>query len=295
MKQTLKLCAWSIGLLLFWASSACAQVIVSPQDSQPQDVQTVLDGLARMDVVYLGETHDRQADHDAQLEIIRQLHQQNPQLAIAMEMFQRPYQDAIDQYLAGTITATELRQRSEYDQRWGFSWDYYLPILEFAKQNQLPVIALNTPTEVTRRVAREGLESLTEADRQWVPAATEIRTDPSEYRQMLQDIFESHAGHGNSGNFENFFAAQVLWDETMAAGVAEFLQANSGYQVVVLAGQGHIVYDYGIPNRVERRMANDEDFNQRSILLNPDEAVQSERSLTDSGEAIADYFWITTD
>lgn len=169
---------------------------------------------------------------------------------------------------------------------WGFPWEYYAPLLRFAKTHQLPVLALNTPTEVSRKVARSGLESLTADEQQYIPSFSEIRTDNAEYRQRLQDSYEQHhqAGHGNSRSFERFFTVQVLWDETMAETIAEFIKANPDYQVVVLAGQGHIVYGYGIPSRVARRL--NPELVQRSVLLGVSPESQGE------GEgAIADYFW----
>lgn len=288
-------CVWSLGLLLFLAVPANAQRVLSPQFTSEEasvqlcNVQAVLQDLAQADVVYLGETHDSLADHQAQLQIIQALYGQNPRMAIALEMFQRPYQSVLDQYLAGEISTGELRQQSEFERRWGFSWAYYEPILEFARTHDLPVIALNTPTEVTRRVADKGLSGLLEGDRQWIPPVSEIRTDNEEYRQMLQEVYAgAHHGHGNSGSFDNFFLAQVLWDETMAEGIADFVATNPDYQVVVLAGRGHIIYGYGIPDRVARRLAETE-FSQRSLLLHPSEDLVSESG--DEEAAIADYFW----
>lgn len=282
-----KLCAWSLGLLAVCATPAYAQSL-SPSTQVGTTQLTrleILQELKQADVVYLGETHDRLADHQAQLNILQALYQQNRKIAIAMEMFQRPFQEAIDQYLAGNITEAQLIEQTEYEQRWGFPWDYYAPLLRFAKINQLPVLALNTPTEVSRQVARNGLESLTVAERQYIPPLAEIRTDNAEYRQMVQQAYEQHhqAGHGNSSSFERFFTVQVLWDETMADTIAQFLQANPDYQVVVLAGKGHIVYGYGIPSRVARRLNNS--LIQRSVLFGVSEDMQPQ------GEVIADFFW----
>ncbi|MCT7958475.1 ChaN family lipoprotein [Laspinema palackyanum] len=131
--------------------------------------EQVLPELGKAHVVYLGETHDSEADHQAQLEIIRALHQQNPNMAIAMEMFQRPYQGALDRYLRGEITETELIAETEYEKRWGFPWEYYAEIVRFAKEHQLPILALNAPMEVTRTVARDGLEGLSIPDREYIP------------------------------------------------------------------------------------------------------------------------------
>lgn len=282
-----KLYALSLGLFLFCSGQALAEATGNLQPQQTYTSQEILQQLAAANVVYLGETHDSLEDHQAQLKIIRELHRQNRKVAIALEMFQRPFQSAIDQYLAGKITEAELIEQTQYNQRWGFPWEYYAPILRFAKENQLPVLALNTPTEVTRKVAREGLESLTAEEKQHIPAPSEIRTDNAEYRQILLEIYQQHAsgGHGSSAGFDRFFLAQTLWDETMAETIAQFITVKPNYQVVVLAGKGHIAYGYGIPSRVARRLSSRK-LLQRSVLF-----FSASDSLLSTDRAIADFIW----
>lgn len=288
-----QLCAWSLGIVCFCTPPAGAEVspMLAQPNSQPVEMQllaspeTIIQELVKADVVYLGEIHSSPDDHKAQLEILQALYQENPKIALAMEMFQRPYQDILDQYLDGQITETQLIEQTEYEQRWGFPWEYYAPLLQFAKTHQLPVLALNTPTEISRKAARNGLESLTSDELQQIPPLDEIRTDNAEYRQMVQEVYNQHqqAGHGNSDGFERFFSVQVLWDETMAEGIADFLTANPDYQVVVIAGRGHIVYGYGIPSRVARRLSY-RPLIQRSVLFGMPEDL-------DENGAIADFFW----
>ena len=187
-------------------------------------------------------------------------------------MFQRPFQEIINQYIAGKITEAELVEKTEYKNRWGFDWELYASILRFAKENKVPVLALNTPSEISRKVAKGGIENLSDEEKKLIPSITEIKLDNIPYRQMVLKAFEQHqsAGHGNSNSANRFFLAQVLWDETMADGIAKFVKTNPDYQVVVLAGQGHVVYGYGIPSRVERRIQDsnkDKKFIQRSLLL----------------------------
>lgn len=295
--QITKLCAWSLGIFFLCTTPTYAQSVSTPSQFRTQQLtqQQILQELVKANVVYLGETHNSPEDHKAQLEILQALHQQNRKIAIAMEMFQRPDQDILDQYLAGKITEAQLLEQTEYDQRWGFPWDYYAPILRFAKTHQLPVLALNTPTEVTRKVARSGLESLTTDERRYIPPLSEIRTDNADYREMARAIYQQHhqAGHGNSTSFERFFTAQVLWDETMADKIAQFVKANPNYQVVVLAGKAHIVCGYGIPSRVTRRI-NSKQLVQRSVLFGVPEDTKSEiAEVKDSttSQCAADYVW----
>lgn len=289
LKPVTQVCTLSLGIFLLCILPSYAQQVENPcavfvASKCVSSLAQILPELAKANVVYLGETHDSPEDHENQLKIIQQLYQGNRKIAIALEMFQRPYQGVINQYLAGKITEQELVEQSEYEKRWGFPWEYYAPIMRFAQEKQLSVLALNTPSEITRKVARKGLNSLTPSERAQIPPLSEIRTDNQQYRQMALAAFQNHqaAGHGNSGNASRFFEAQVLWDETMAESIAKFIRANPDYQVVVLAGQGHIIYGYGIPSRVARRLQ-DKKVTQRSVLLSPpiDVSAKVEQAIAD--------------
>jgi uncharacterized iron-regulated protein len=276
----------SVGLL-FASFAACSNagelMVEAPAVVEVEKTPDPLAPLRDADVVYLGETHDSAADHAAQLDIIQRLHIENPDLAIGLEMFQRPFQPVIDRYLAGEISEAELVEQTEYLERWGFPWEFYAPILQFAKENQVPVLALNTPREVTRQVSREGLDSLNSEDFRYIPPLEEIDLSNTDYREFVASAFGAHSGHGNF-NFDNFFAAQVLWDETMAETIANFKLDHPETRIVVLAGTGHVIYGYGIPHRVERRIGGD--FTQVTVLLNfPKELLVQEP------DDIADVLW----
>ncbi|MBD2021531.1 ChaN family lipoprotein [Leptolyngbya sp. FACHB-36] len=290
------ICAWLAGMLLLVVPAPVQAAplnssasVIRAKTSQTVSPQQVLEELANADVVYLGETHDSPEDHRAQLEILQALHQKRSDWTIGMEMFQRPYQAVLDAYLAGNLTEADLQERSQYKKRWGYSWEFYAEILRFAKAQGLPVIALNTPTEVTRKVSRQGLESLTLSDRRFVPPLSAIELGPPEYRQRMQEVYEQiHQGKSNSLNFERFFQAQVLWDETMAERIAQTLQQAPKTRMLVLVGQGHLFYGDGIPNRVARRVRRPS-FSQISVLLNPPDEVR-----TPSDRPIADYYWMSS-
>jgi uncharacterized iron-regulated protein len=242
--------------------------------------------LQLANVIYLGEIHDRASDRPQQIAIIRALldspqapaagmalaasRQRQPRLAIGMEMFQRPAQPVLDRYLGGEITEAELRQQTEFDLRWGYSWDDYVSLLRFAKTNRLPLIALNTPTEITHKVAKTGLESLSGEDLRYIPPIDQIDRRNTKYQNIILASYQQHAKNAsiNSKSFDRFYTAQLLWDETMADRIATFVKAQPEYRVVVLAGQAHIVNGYGIPDRVQRRLG--AKFTQKTVLLQSD-------------------------
>ncbi len=264
-----------------YLSLPCARLVTQRTDELPSQAD-ILQAIAPAQVVYLAETHTDFADHAAQLEIVQALDEQG-NVAIALEMFQRPFQPALEAYLAGTLTEAALIAESEYDTRWGYDWEFYAPILRYAKANQIPLIALNAPAEVTRQVAKEGLENLAGEALAYIPPIADINTDDPAYKGWISEIFTRHGGAANSLDFDNFFAAQVLWDETMADGIAQQLATDPARQVIVLVGEGHIAYGYGIPSRVKRRMP---EVAQVSLqLVAENEEIEPE---------VADFAWITS-
>lgn len=246
-------------------------------------------------IIYLGETHDHEPDHRAELTILQALYRFNPRLVVAMEMFQRPYQPAIDRYLQGNSSEVDLLEGTQFQQRWGYNWSFYAPIVRFAKDRGLPVLAINAPTETTRKVARFGLEALTPEDGKWTPPAAEIETYSPRYRQRLQDIFNGfHRGKGNSKGFEHFVQAQALWDETMAAAIAQYHLRHPERQIVVLVGQGHLWAD-GLPSRVMRRLqqAQVQNLQQEIVLLKPPQSPLVEA--LQGANNPRTWVWITAD
>jgi uncharacterized iron-regulated protein len=215
-------------------------------------MDALLDALAGKRVIYIGESHDRYEDHLNQLRIIRGLHERGRDLAIGMEFFQQPFQPVLDAFTTGEIGEAELLKQSEYFERWRFDYRLYRPILRFALEEGIPLIALNLPKEITDQVGDGGITSLTEAQAAQIPA--ELDRGDEVYRERLEAVFALHPKEDDA-DFEHFLEVQLLWDEGMAERAAEYLKAHPEKTLVVLAGTGHVEYGRGIPRRVARRVA----------------------------------------
>jgi len=209
----------------------------------------VIERVSNKDIVYVGELHDRFEHHRAQYQVIRELYKKNKKLAIGMEMFQKPYQKALDDYISGAIDEKAFLKKSEYFKRWGFDYNLYREILLFEQEKKIPVIALNIRKEIVTKVSKEGLQSLSLEEMKDVPEDMDL--SDMEYQKRLRGHFESHAG-SQARNFDFFYQSQVLWDESMAHNLSDFMTRNPGYQVVVLAGGGHMAFGSGIPKRAHR-------------------------------------------
>jgi uncharacterized iron-regulated protein len=237
----------------------------------------VVPRLAEARVVFVGETHDRYDHHLAQLAVIRALHARRPSLAIGLEAFQQPFQPALDDYVAGRIDDRELLKRTEYYDRWGYDYRLYQPILDFAREKGLPLVALNVPRELTRRVGQVGLDGLEEAERAALP--TRIDRSDGAYEERLRAVFAQHPEH-ESLRFERWLDVQLVWDEGMAEQAARFLAAHPDRPLVMLAGSGHLAWRSGIPRRLERWSG------ARSVLLLPADVGPPD-------PALADYLMLT--
>lgn len=244
----------------------------------------LLDDLLEARAIYVGEQHDNPHEHAAQLRILAMLHDRDPSLGVGMEMFERPYQKPLNDYLHGRIEEEQLLTRTEWDERWGFDFTLYRPILEFARNHQVPIYALNAPREVTREVARAGLQALDAQQRARVP---ELDLTDHGHRDALSRFYERHDRAHAELSFDNFYAAQVVWDETMADEVARQLSREAGPErVVVLAGSAHVRFRSAIPERAARRGASPYRIIIPVVLGS---GADLESLLAD---AEADYLWV---
>ncbi len=184
-----------------------------------------------------------------QLQVIRSLHQKDPKLAIGMEMFQRPFQKTLDEYINGAIDEREFLKQSEYFKRWGFDYNLYKPILDFARAGKVPVIALNLTRDIVEKVSKNGMDSLSDEEKKALP---QLDFTDEAYKSRLKKAFDQHKS-SDERSFDFFYQAQILWDETMAEAIDQYLKQHPDFRMVVLAGGGHIAFESGIPRRAFRR------------------------------------------
>jgi uncharacterized iron-regulated protein len=210
-----------------------------------------VDRLMGADLVCVGEDHDSELNHRVQLEIIKALYARDERLGVGMEMFQRPFQPALDRYLKGEGSEEDFLKATEYRQRWGFDWGLYRPIVEFCRRNAVPVAALNAPRELTRRISKVGVAGLNEEEKQQLgPVDFHIKEHRDYWYERLAKM------HGDKNpteeQKERSYDVMTTWDGYMAASAAKFQQERRLRRLVVLAGSGHIDRGFGIPDRAAK-------------------------------------------
>ena len=197
-------------------------------------------------IVLVGEHHNNIRHHINQLEVIRALHEAGAKVAVGMEMFRSDSQKYLGQWVAGKIPEKEFEKI--YDANWNYSWSLYRPILQYARENRIPVLGLNVSRKITRQVARQGFQSLNKEQRGKLKDVA-CRVDKV-YMDFIKRAYGAHA-HGNL-NFEYFCESQLVWDNIMAINSLDYIRNNPDSTVVLIAGNGH-VWKGGIPTQLNNR------------------------------------------
>ena len=203
-------------------------------------------------IVYVGETHDNPASHRLELAVLRAMSNRYPDgVVLGMEMFTPEQQPVLDRWVKGELTEKEFIKQSRWHEQWRMDFEYYSPLLDFARQRRIPVIGLNAPKRIVKTATQNRFEEISEEDRQLLP---EIDMSDPYHNALITAIFGGH-GHGDGG-MDGFLRVQNLWDESMAESIVRFLKSPQGENrhMVVVAGGNHVRHGFGIPRRVFRRM-----------------------------------------
>ena len=227
-----------LGLWLL-VPAALAQGVVLPQLDAP--------------LLLLGEVHDNAAQHALRLQALQAVLSRGARPALLLEMFDRERQAAIDaEQLAtavdtpatATATSDSATASDQLDRRVdalidaagrspGWHWPFYRPYLRLALQHRLPIVAANVSRADARLVIQQGLGAS--------GFTPEVPADID--RAQAQAIEQSHCGAIDTATATRLARAQVARDQFMA----RLVVAHAERGVVLLAGNGHVRRDIGVP------------------------------------------------
>jgi hypothetical protein len=108
------------------------------------DLDLILNAILEKKIVYCGDYHTLKQSQRTMLRLLREIHPQKNNLVLGMEAFQIKHQRHVDDFLEGLLSESEFLEKIDYLNTWGFDWHNYRALLYFAKENKLPVLALNS-------------------------------------------------------------------------------------------------------------------------------------------------------
>ena len=224
-------------------------VITRLSDGQKVSMSQLASAAGGSDLVLIGELHTSQAHHDLQLAVIRLLFAGNPHLAIGLEMMQADSQQQLDEWTGGRTG--EPAMKAVFEKNWSLDWQMYRDIFIFARDNRLPMVALNVPLAIVRKVSQSGFASLTPEEKKDLPEGTSCDLSNPQIA-LLRKSFQEVAGHLAAGRmFSNFCEAQTVRNSGMAINAAGYLRKHPDRRMAVLTGILHAV-KYAMPEQLER-------------------------------------------
>jgi len=244
------------GVLMVWSagdSVASSQaLILDLLMGEPVTIESLLEDLESVRVVYVGEIHTIARHHAFQAALLRGLAERKPKLALGMEMFTQDQQPILDRWHKGTEDIAALI-RDLGGERWTNLNDYR-DVLLAARHLHIPIVGLNAAGTVVHKVARKGLDGLTQEECASLPPDLKERINPLNDRLLRLRLKVHKAFQGMS--LDRIVLAQALRDETMGRGIVRFLQSPDGQDriMMVIAGNAHVNYGFGIPDAVRREL-----------------------------------------
>ncbi|MEB3200823.1 MAG: ChaN family lipoprotein [Synechococcaceae cyanobacterium] len=233
------------------ADAPSCQAAASLVERQVSQLSAAAAGLS---VLLLGEVHTSAADHGWQLAVLQSLHRRRPHLSLGLEMVPAARQNTLDRFSSGSLDEAGFLREVGWEQVWGHDPDLYLPLLRWARQQRLPLLALNVEPSVVRRVRQQGLAAVPPAEREGVGPPAPVGAS---YRQRLQDAWQAHRPVGaapapaDRDDLERFIDGQRLRDRAMAERLAQAHRRQPERLLVALIGRGHLEGGDGVPRQLQ--------------------------------------------
>jgi uncharacterized iron-regulated protein len=241
-------------LLVTWAGCAASRSSLSlPESTVALDAATgapilpadLLSRAEAADLVLLGEIHDNGTHHRVRGALVEAARARHP--AVVFE--QLPW-------AAGPIPPPAAGESEEawldahgFDRK-GWQWPLHAPIVSAAIAHAREIRGSGLSHEALRTVVRHGADA---APPPLGPLVRQVPLDGAGQAAMDHELFVGHCGKLPSERVAGMRAAQEVRDAAMAEAL---MAAVGGGPAWLIAGNGHVRMDIGVP-RFLRRLAPD--------------------------------------
>jgi uncharacterized iron-regulated protein len=246
------------------------------------EVAELVRELARADIVFVGEEHDNRVGHEAELIVLRELHKARGDVVLSLEMLERDVQGTVNDWLKGRIDDAALAAHARL---WPNHAKDYAPLLRYAKDNGLDVIAANVPRPLAKVCAEKGVAAV--AGLAHTPRRTSAEADL--YAQRFEATMKEHMGAAGADMLQRFYQAQCLKDDAMAESIADFLATHPARKPLVVhyAGRFHVEEGLGTVARTLARLP----LARTAVLLLPSHATPDKATAAEY-QGKAHFVWV---
>ncbi|BBM81874.1 ChaN family lipoprotein [Candidatus Uabimicrobium amorphum] len=189
--------------------------------------------LQKHRVVFVGEKHGHRWGHRIERMLLEMYWNVRGDVAVAMEMFERDTQHILDGYVRGEIDEKFLLRNTR---PWKNYKTDYRPLVEFAKDMSLPVLAMNAPRRYASFVAKNKEEILfAMPNKEQTFMAQKITAPQDRYFEKFQQAMRGMP----KSMISSYYRAQCFKDDTMAKSMAVFMMTNRRTSIIAYMGSFH--------------------------------------------------------
>jgi uncharacterized iron-regulated protein len=225
--------------LLFTLTSQAEEVILDLQSGQTLTREQLIEQIQARDMLLLGEIHDNHRHHAIHGELLRDIGTKPPFVVAEQLTYGKTYMKRGE--LLDDLTAAGFDAQ-------GWDWPTHLQLFAPLAKHDIPLVGGNLPLEAARKVAREGEVALPDEFARILRAAPLPATAA---RTLDQDLLDGHCGHLKASMLPNMRLTQRARDAAMFASLRT---APADSLKVLVAGNGHIRMDYGVPVIIDALM-----------------------------------------
>lgn len=213
------------------------------------DPATALTRIASARFVLAGERHDNPDHHVVQATVLQAMIDAGRKPAVVFEMIDEDQAPALAEALAGgSADPAALGPAVRWEERGWPAWSMYQVIAEAALPAGLPLATGNLSKAAVKALAFEGWDALPAAQRERLKV--EAALPESVAAAHRKAVVEGHCGMLPESAAGPMARVQAAKDSVMAAALLDGGGSTDG--AVLIAGNGHVRADVGVPFQLRR-------------------------------------------
>ena len=229
--------------------------IINTKTNKEIELKGMAERLSDYDVIFFGEFHGNRILHSLEFELLKMFHSNNKNMIISLEMFERDVQPILDKYLNDEISEENFLTNSR---PWPNYKTDYKPLIEFAKENELTVVAANIPRRYASMISKQGLnalDSLSQEEKKFITKKHIVFED--EYKELFIQTMKNNMAHSSRMpasmmmNLDLIYAAQCIKDDTMAESILRYHRIPPRRKVIHFNGDFHSKKHLGTAQKIQ--------------------------------------------
>ncbi|MEL7304148.1 MAG: ChaN family lipoprotein [Pseudomonadota bacterium] len=210
----------------------------------------LVDQIAAADIILIGELHDSALHHQVQACVLKLSAATKMPPAVVWEHLTTDQQDTLDAFAkSGDRSADAFAKAVAWDKSGWPPFKLFRPIVDVALSSNLPMYGGNVRGPVLMKAARSRGRDVPDALRPLLERKGAM-LDEAASASLRDELVKSHCNMLPANAIDSMIFAQQFRDVQLAKVTADAFVKHG--RVVVIAGNGHVRGDRGVPFHLKR-------------------------------------------